>query len=305
MFEHLLSPTRIGSLELRNRIAMAPMGVEIVEADGVIREPTLRYYEERARGGAGLLITENTSACYPRGANSAHEIGVSDDSFLPGLTALCEVVHKHGAKIAIQLAHHGKIARLDTHQGRELLMPSVPRGGAGIGAPLDLTAEEMGLMAKAFGGAKPKVHEATVQDLEQLVADFADAALRAQRAGFDAVEIHAAHGYLVNQFLSPRMNLRKDAYGGSPENRMRFLMEILEAVRGMVGPDYPLGIRVNGDEGDRREILPPAHVFGVDGNGRRRSLRAASADAVFRSRSFTTSMSLLLVPLRAAHATTR
>jgi len=133
----------------------------------VIREPTLRYDGERARGGAGLLITENTSACYPRGANSAHEIGVSDDSFLPGLTALCEVVHKHGAKIAIQLAHHGKIARLDTHQGRELLMPSVPRGHAGIGAPLDLTAEEMGLMAKAFGGAKPKVHEATVQDLEK------------------------------------------------------------------------------------------------------------------------------------------
>ena len=127
MLRHLLSPVKIGKLELDNRIAMAPMGVEIVEADGKIREPTLRYYAERARGGAGLLISENTSACYPRGANSAHEIGVSSDDFLPGLEALAKTVHDEGSLIAIQLAHHGKVGRLDTQQGRELLMPSIPR----------------------------------------------------------------------------------------------------------------------------------------------------------------------------------
>lgn len=275
MFEHLLSPTRIGSLELRNRIAMAPMGVEIVEADGVIREPTLRYYEERARGGAGLLITENTSACYPRGANSAHEIGVSDDSFLPGLTALCEVVHKHGAKIAIQLAHHGKIARLDTHQGRELLMPSVPRGHAGIGAPLDLTAEEMGLMAKAFGGAKPKVHEATVQDLEQLVADFADAALRAQRAGFDAVEIHAAHGYIFSEFHSRATNFREDAYGGSVENRSRLLCNVVRAIREKLGSEFPLWCRI-----DAVEFDTPDGITLEDSGRTAELLEAAGVDAI-------------------------
>ena len=113
MFRHLLSPTRIGRLELANRVAMAPMGVEIVEGDGKVREPVVRYYEERARGGVGLLITENTSACYPRGANSAHELGVSDDAFIPGLTSLTEAVHRTDSKIAIQLAHHGKVGRLD------------------------------------------------------------------------------------------------------------------------------------------------------------------------------------------------
>jgi 2,4-dienoyl-CoA reductase (NADPH2) len=250
MFEHLMSPTRIGTLELRNRIAMAPMGVEIVEADGMVREPTLRYYEERARGGAGLLITENTAACYPRGANSAHEIGVSDDSFLPGLTSLADAVHKHGAKIAIQLAHHGKIARLDTHHGRELLMPSMPRRQPGMAGPLDLTGEEMGLMAKAFGGAKPKIHEATEQDLEQLVEDFADAALRAQRAGFDAVEIHGAHGYIFSEFHSRASNFREDNYGGSIENRSRLLCNVVRACRTKLGADFPLWCRIDAIEFD-------------------------------------------------------
>jgi 2,4-dienoyl-CoA reductase-like NADH-dependent reductase (Old Yellow Enzyme family) len=275
MFEHLLSPTRIGTLELRNRIAMAPMGVEIVEADGKIREPTLRYYEERARGGAGLLITENTSACYPRGANSAHEIGVSDDSFLPGLTALCEVVHKHGAKIAIQLAHHGKIARLDTHHGRDLLMPSAPRGHAEVRAPLDLTGEEMGLMAKAFGGAKPKIREATVQDLEQLVADFADAAWRAQRAGFDAVEIHGAHGYIFSEFHSRATNFRDDAYGGSVENRSRLLCNVVRACREKLGKEFPLWCRI-----DAVEFDTPNGITLEDAGRTAELLEAAGVDAI-------------------------
>ena len=219
MLKHLMSPTKIGKLELRNRIAMAPMGVEIVEADGIIREPTLRYYEERARGGAALLITENTAACYPRGANSAHEIGVSDDLFLPGLTALADVVHRYDSKIAIQLAHHGKVARLDVQQGRELLMPSQPRPQPQSTEPLSLSPEEIGLMAKAAGGKKPVIHEATPLDLEQLAEDFADAALRAKRAGIDAVEIHGAHGYIFSEFHSPAWNFREDEYGGSVENR--------------------------------------------------------------------------------------
>jgi 2,4-dienoyl-CoA reductase (NADPH2) len=258
MFRHLMSPTKIGTLELRNRIAMAPMGVEIVEADGKVREPTLRYYAERARGGAGLLISENTSACYPRGANSAHEIGVSDDSFLPGLTSLTEAVHVHGGKIAIQLAHHGKVARLDTQQGRELLMPSKPRAHPGPRGPLDLTQEEMRLMAQAAGGGPPTIHEATEQDLVQLVEGFADAALRARRAGFDAVEIHGAHGYIFSEFHSPAWNFREDAYGGSVENRSRLLCNVVRACREKLGADFPLWCRIDAIEFDTPGGITPA-----------------------------------------------
>lgn len=248
MLKHLMSPTKIGSLELKNRIAMAPMGVEIVEADGVIREPTLRYYAERARGGAALLISENTSACYPHGANSAHEIGVSDDSFLPGLTQLAEVVHEHGSKIAIQLAHHGKVARLDTQQGRDVLMPSKPRGHNRPSAPPDLTIEEMTLMGKAAGTGKPVVRVATTDDLLKLARDFADAALRCKRAGIDAVEIHGAHGYIFSEFLSPAWNFREDTYGGSIENRSRLLCEVVTACREAVGADFPLWCRIDAVE---------------------------------------------------------
>ncbi len=275
MLRHLLSPTKIGTLELRNRIAMAPMGLDLVEADGRVREPTLRYYAERARGGAGLLITENTSACYPRGANSAHEIGVSDDSFLPGLTSLAQAAQAHGAKIAIQLAHHGKVGRLDTQQGRELLMPSVPREHATPRGPLDLTHEEMMLMAKAAGGGRPRIHEATEQDLLQLVEDFADAALRAKRAGFDAVELHGAHGYIFSEFLSPAWNFREDDYGGSIENRSRLLCDVVRACRERLGADFPLWCRI-----DAIEFETPSGITPEDACRTAELLEACGVDAI-------------------------
>jgi 2,4-dienoyl-CoA reductase (NADPH2) len=247
--DHLLSPVRIGNLALRNRVAMAPMGLDLVEADGVIREPTVRYYAERARGGTGLLITENTAATYPRGANSAHEIAVSSDDYLPGLSALADGVHEHGAKIAIQLAHHGKVGRLDTIQGRELLMPSIPAHTGMPSGPLDLTVEEMMSMAKsAGGGGKPQIHVATAEDLEQLVDDFASAAERARRAGFDAVELHGAHGYIFSEFLSPAWNFREDEYGGPVENRARLLCDVLRACKKRAGEDFPIWCRIDAVE---------------------------------------------------------
>ncbi|MDG2334525.1 MAG: FAD-dependent oxidoreductase [Myxococcota bacterium] len=257
MLKNLLSPIRIGNLELRNRMAVAPMGVEIAEADGKVREPVIAYYEERARGGAGLIITENTSACYPRGANSAHELGVSSDDFLPGLKALTERVHAHGAPIAIQLAHHGKVGRLDTQQNRPLLMPSTPRKGLRIDGPLDLSLEEMGLMAAAAGKGRPTVHEATVEDLQALAQDFAEAAERAQRAGFDGVEIHGAHGYIFSEFLSPAWNFREDEYGGALENRARLLCEVIAACKTATGGEFPVWCRIDGVEfGEENGIRP-------------------------------------------------
>ena len=126
MLNHLLSPVRIGSIELRNRIAMAAMGVEIVDADGHAREPVIAYYEERAKGGVGLIITEVCAVAYPQGANSEHQLALSRDEFLPGLREMTSRSQAHGAKIAAQLVHHGKVSRLDIKQGREVLMPSIP-----------------------------------------------------------------------------------------------------------------------------------------------------------------------------------
>jgi len=248
MFENLLSSVRIGRLELPNRLVVAPMGVEIAEADGHVREPVVAYYAERARGGAGLIITENTSVGYPQGANSAHELGVSDDAFLPGLRALTEAVHAEGGRIAIQLAHHGKVARLDSQHGRELIMPSVPEKVFTPTGPLDLTRQEMIEMAKAGGPGRPVIRAATLGDLEELIAMFASAAGRARRAGFDGVELHAAHGYIFSEFLSPAWNKRTDQYGGSAENRARLLCETLQACRSAVGDDFPLWCRIDAQE---------------------------------------------------------
>jgi 2,4-dienoyl-CoA reductase (NADPH2) len=275
MYEHLLSPTRIGHVALKNRIAMAPMGVELVEADGAVREPTVAYYEARARGGAGLLITENTSAAYPRGANSAHEIAVSHDRYLPGLTALTGAVHRHGAKIAIQLAFHGKIARLDVAQGRPMIVPSEPRFHADSRGLGELTPQELGWMMGANTGTGGKYRAATHEDLAQITEDFADACLRARRAGFDAVELHAAHGYLFSSFLSPGWNFRDDAYGGPIENRARLLCEVVRACKRRAGEDFTVWARIDAHEyGEPAGITLPAAVRTAQ------LIEAAGADAV-------------------------
>ena len=248
MFKHLLSPFQLGQLSLPNRLVVAPMGVEIAEADGQVREPVVAYYAERARGGAGLIITENTSVGYPKGANSAHELGVSDDRFLPGLKALTSAVHAEGGRIAIQLAHHGKVARLDTQEGRDLIMPSVPEKTFTPTGPLDLTQDEMVAMAKAGGGGRPTIREATQDDIDDVIAMFVSAVSRAKRAGFDGAELHAAHGYIFSEFLSPAWNKRTDCYGGAHENRARLLCETLRACRSAVGDAFPLWCRIDAQE---------------------------------------------------------
>lgn len=274
-YSHLLSPTKIGSMELPNRVVMAPMGVELVEADGVVRQPTIDYYVERARGGVGLIISENTSAAYPRGANSAHEIAVSDDKYLPGLTALTEAVHAAGGKIAIQLTHHGKVGRLDTMEGREVLMPSKPRKSQRPSGPLDLSMDEMMAMAKASGGGKPVVKEATHEDIEWLVGAFADAADRAKRAGFDAVEIHGAHGYIFSEFHSPAWNFREDEYGGDVEGRSKLLCDVLRACRERIGADFPLWCRL-----DAKEIGVENGIVVEEAAKTARLAQEAGADAI-------------------------
>ena len=268
MLDHLLSPGRIGGVELRNRIAMSAMGVEIVDPDGHAREPVIAYYEERARGGAGLIVTEVCAMAYPRGANAKRQLAISDDAYLPGLRELTERVHAHGAKIALQLVHHGKISRLDVKEGRDVLMPSEPQWHGAMDMARDLTPEELGMILASVGGAQPKIRAA------QIVFDFGAAAERARRAGFDAVEIHAAHGYLLSEFLSPCWNHRDDEYGGPIENRARLLQEVLRSCKQRAGDDFTVWARI-----DAREFRTPNGITFEDAP--RTAELAVEAGAIF------------------------
>ena len=190
----LLEPGRIGSLELRNRIVMAPMGTNLAELDGSAGPRLRRYYEERARGEVGLVTVGVGAIAYPSGAAIPRQLALSDDRFLPGLSQLVEAVHRHGARVAIQLQHAGKIATQDIAAGRPLLVPSlVPLSSGGLS---DLTRDETERLVSNLRveGARLLYHELSADDIRELVASFAEAAERARRAGFDGVEIHAGHG---------------------------------------------------------------------------------------------------------------
>ncbi len=278
MLDHLLSPVRIGSTLLRNRIAMAAMGVEIVDGDGHAREPVIAYYEERAKGGAGLIITEVCAIAYPLGANSDHQLALSRDEFLPGLQEMTSRVQKHGAKIAAQLVHHGKASRLDVKQGREVLMPSTPdwHGERTMGA--DLTSDEIQMMVGATGGLRPKYREATRQDIDALIDSFADATVRARNAGFDGVELHAAHGYILSEFLSPQWNHRDDEYGGPIENRARLLCEVIRACKQRAGEDFTIWCRL-----DAKEFRTPNGIVFEDAKAAAKLAQDAGADAIHLS----------------------
>jgi 2,4-dienoyl-CoA reductase-like NADH-dependent reductase (Old Yellow Enzyme family) len=248
-FRHLLAPGRIGSLELRNRIVMSPMGSNLAEKDGHLGERIKRYYEERARGGVGLIIVGVGAIAFPAGACNPNQVAISEDVYLPGLTDLADRIHRHGARLAIQLQHAGKVATQDMGAGRPLWVPSAlpPKVGDLFD---DLTPEEVGGVTEYFSrpGAKLRFHEMSRSDIAELVEMFAAAADRARRAGFDAVEIHAAHGYLVSSFLSPATNKREDEYGGSLENRSRLLTEVIRAVKDRVGVDFPVWCRLDAKE---------------------------------------------------------
>lgn len=248
-FAHLSSPGRIGPAQVRNRIVMSPMGTNLAEADGRAGERIQRYYEERARGGAGLIVVGVAAVAWPAGTCIPRQLGVSNDEFLPGLTDLARRIHTHGAKAALQLQHAGKVATQDIAGGRPLWVPSVVGGKMGD-LMNDLSPREIAAITGAFSrpGAKLAFHEISLADVTTVVQWFSDAADRARRAGFDAVEIHGAHGYLLSSFLSPASNARTDAYGGDAEGRARLLCDVIRAVKERVGRDLAVWVRIDATE---------------------------------------------------------
>ena len=248
-YPNLLRSGEIGGLHLRNRILLAPMGSNLAEENGHCGERLQAFYEARAQGGVGLLLLETTAIDWPAGASMPRMIGFSSDDFLPGLRSLTDRVHRHGACIAAQLNHSGKVAQADVAAGRPVLVPSVPKQ-----SPTDwgkyLTTEEMQAFVAAAGpdGKGPRYQVLEVADIARLVHCYAEAAERAKRAGFDAVEIHAGHGYILSSFLSPYANRRDDEYGGVLENRARMLVEVITAVRAAVGADFPVLVRMDATE---------------------------------------------------------
>ena len=275
-FPQLLAPGRIGTLELRNRIIMAPMGSNFAEADGHCGERIQAYYEARARGGAGLLIMGVCSVAFPAGTAEPFQVGVSSDDFLPGLSRLAERVHQHGAKIAMQLQHAGKTSVRDMAEGRQLWVPSVPPV-LQSDMMTALTPEELAnfvsSMQRRAEGSPIRVMDSA--NIAQMIEWFACAAERAKRAGFDGVELHAAHGYIIAGFLSSYYNQREDDYGGSLQNRARLLLEIIAAVRAKVGHEFAVWLRL-----DAEELYTPGGISLEDAKTVAQLAQDAGVDAV-------------------------
>jgi len=230
-FENLLSPIKINSLELKNRMIMAPMITNYCTREGFVTQRLKDYHEERAKGGVSLIIVEAGCISYPVGLGLAHQIGLYDDRQIPGLKELVKVIHKHGCKVAFQLFHVG-------HRGARSISGYQPVSASEI--------QTKGKWTKWVGGELPRA--LTTSEVGELVEAFAAGAARAKAAGTDAVEVHGAHGYLITNFLSPLYNQRTDKYGGDVEGRARFAREIVQLVRQKVGRDFPILFRISAEE---------------------------------------------------------
>lgn len=246
-FSHVLAPGRIGPLDLRNRVVLPAMDMNLCD-DGAITDGEVAHYAARAAGGTAMVITGSGAVAYPVGAASRHQPGLSEDRFIPGLSGLAGAVHEAGARLCVQLTHHGKSARVDIADGRPLFVPSTPRGHQDLSSLQDNTPEELDRLMATTGGQLPTYQEADEDGIAWLIDQFAEAARRVRAAGGDAVEVHVAHGYVLSTFLSRADNRREDRWGGSLENRARLTVEVVQAVRRAVGDDLAVLVRLAGQE---------------------------------------------------------
>ncbi len=227
----LFSEYSIGNLKLKNRIVMPPMCMYVAPETGMVTDWHVIHYATRAVGGVGLIIVEATGIS-PEGRLTSNDLGIWDDAHIPGLASIVKAVHDNGAKIGIQINHGGRKCEAN-----------VPE----IEAPSPVPYEE--------GSKTPR--EMTIQDIKDTVDEFKMAAVRADKAGFDLIQVHAAHGYLLSEFMSPLTNMRTDEYGGNYENRVRFLGEVLDAVGNVWPVEKPIEVRVSaedyGEDGNKAE----------------------------------------------------
>ena len=224
MFDSVLSKGKIGSVELKNRFVMPAMGSGHSELDGTIGEESLCYYEARAKGGFGLIITEYC-AVDPHGLGALNELRIYDDKYIPGFAKLVERVHSHGAKIFIQL-----------HQGGQWSDPVISNYPCVSASPLVWFIRDQ------------LVHELSTQEVYDMIEKFIDAAIRAKKAGADGVELHGGHGYLIPQFMSARINKRTDEFGGDIYARSLFPRLIIRGIKEKCGKDFNICMRISGDE---------------------------------------------------------
>lgn len=222
---YLLQPLKVRSMTLANRLVMPPMATAKAGPDGKVSQALLDYYAEKSRGGYVSLVIIEHSYISPEGKASENQLSVSDDAMVPGLRKLAEVIHRNGSRAAMQINHAGS-AGLKEVTGTTPLAPSATANPRRGDMPREMSRQEIG----------------------DIVNAFKDAGRRVQEAGFDAVEIHSAHGYLLNQFLSPLTNKRTDEYGGDIGNRIRIHLQAIEAVRSAVGPDFPVQVRLGASD---------------------------------------------------------
>ena len=224
-YPHIFQPLTLRGMTMRNRVAMMPMGSDFAGHNGELSDEHIKYYELRARGGTGLIIVENICVKYPEGSNGTTQLRLDKDCYIPRMFNLTEACHRQGACIGVQINHAGASAmssRIGMQPVSASTLPSKPGGET----PRPLSKEE----------------------LESIAKEYSAAARRAVNAGFDLIEIHAGHSYLISQFLSPTMNDRTDEFGGCAKNRARFCRMIIDEVRKAIGPRVPISLRLSVDE---------------------------------------------------------
>ncbi len=257
----LFSPIKIGNVEIKNRICMAPMLMDFGQFDGRTTEQLMNYYEERAKGGTGLIITEITRVNDVTGGSAFAQLGMSHDYQIEGMAELAKRIHSHGSKLFVQLHHPGR-------QNMGLLIGTLPLSIACDKAmpffksmlykvvPAGKLLMKHHLVPRVVAPSKCENsyfsdgnnRALTKKEIKNLINDFIAAAERVKKSGCDGVQLHASHGYLLQQFLSPNTNKRTDEYGGSLENRMRFILEIISGIKEKCGKDFPIIVRLTVDE---------------------------------------------------------
>lgn len=209
-FTHVLSPFRFGSVEVKNRIEFSPTCTSLGSPDGYVTKELIAYYQTIARGGAGIITIGETPVDYNYAKRHDYLLNISSEKVTAGLCTLAEAVHRYGAKLSIELCHGGAL---------------LAEGPVAI-APSPITPKFAELLAKAEGRKKTRVLEMTQDMIDDVIDSFASAAERCLRAGLEMIMLHGGHGQLLPQFVSPYLNKRTDAYGGSLENRAKFVLEL-------------------------------------------------------------------------------